>query len=363
MSSKIALDILPIILLFLCLFGAKITKPLSLINSNTYLSLATCKSYRGIFAIVVIFHHLAQRTETGVLFRLFTSMGSLAVAFFFFLSGYGLQKSYILKSEKYKKGFLLKRIPTVLIPYIIITAIYWLMYLFLDQFYSIKDIILRFITGNPIAANSWFIVTILVFYVVFWLLMHFCKNQYLMMILGGFIWFIIHTFFCRTMQYGSYWFISSHLLIIGMFWAIYEQNIISLFKKKYTTTLILSVEFFLLFFIINKTSLPVNNLSRILKISSPFLTNIFFVLSVLVFFLKIKIGNKVLDFLGEISLELYISHGLFIITLRSKYIYIDNELIWSLSTLAGTILLSYGLHILFQAILSFYKRTALKQKT
>ena len=100
MPSNIAIDILPILLLFLCIFGAKITKPLSSINSKDYLSLATCKSYRGLFAIVVILHHLAQRTETGILFRIFTSMGSLAVAFFFFLSGYGLQKSYIIKSEK-----------------------------------------------------------------------------------------------------------------------------------------------------------------------------------------------------------------------------------------------------------------------
>ena len=364
MSSKIALDLLPFILLFLCIFGAKTTKPLSSINSNDYLSLATCKSYRGLFAIVVIFHHLANLTETGVLFRLFSYMGPFAVAFFFFLSGYGLQKSYIIKSEKYKNGFLLKRIPTVLIPYIIITAIYWLMFYFSGHYYSIKDIILNLIiAGNPIAYYSWFIVNILVFYVVFWLLMNFCKNHYLMMILGGFIWFIIHTLFCKTMQYGSYWFISSQLLVIGMFWAVHEQKIISLFKKKYTTVIILSVEFFLLFFYINKTSLPVNNLFRILKISSPFLTNIFFVLSVLVFFLKIKIGNRVLDFLGEISLELYISHGLFIITLRNKYIYIDNELIWSISVLAGTILFSYGLHILFQTILGNYKRTILKQKS
>ncbi|WP_173468755.1 acyltransferase family protein [Fibrobacter succinogenes] len=123
MPSNIAIDILPILLLFLCIFGAKITKPLSSINSKDYLSLATCKSYRGLFAILVILLHLAQRTESGVLFRYFTFTGMLPVPFFFFLSGYGLQKSYIVKSDKYRNGFLLKRVPTVLIPYIIIRPI------------------------------------------------------------------------------------------------------------------------------------------------------------------------------------------------------------------------------------------------
>ena len=200
MLSNIAIDILPILLLFLCIFGAKITRPLSSINSNGYLSLSTSKSYRGLFAIVVIFHHLALRTTTGVLFQPFASMGSLAVAFFFFLSGYGLQKSYIIKSESYKKDFLLKRIPTVLIPYIIITAIYWLTHLFLGHFYSIKDIIHGLIVGYPIAENSWFIVNILIFYVVFWLLMLICKKHYFIMILGGIIWYILYFFFCLKMN-------------------------------------------------------------------------------------------------------------------------------------------------------------------
>ena len=362
MPSSIAIDILPILLFFLCIFGAKITKPLSSINSKDYLSLATCKSYRGLFAIVVILHHLAQRTETGILFRFFTSMGSLAVAFFFFLSGYGLQKSYITKSDKYRDGFLLKRVPTVFIPYIIITTIYWMTLLFLGQFYSLKDIIQRFIVGNPIADNSWFIVNILVFYVIFWLLMHICKKHYFMMILGGFIWYILHFIFCYKMKYGGFWYTSSQLLVIGMFWALYEQNIINLFKKKYIILTILSAGLFFIFSYLPSLISPNNKLNYILVNLSPYLTRIFFVISILAFFLKIQFGNRILNFLGENSLELYISHGLFIKVLRSKFIYIDNELIWCISVLAGTILFSYGLHILFQAILNVYKRTVLKPK-
>ena len=362
MPSNIAIDILPILLLFLCIFGAKITKPLSSINSKDYLSLATCKSYRGLFAIVVIFHHIAMRTESGVIFPLFIHMGSLAVAFFFFLSGYGLQKSYIIKSEYYKKEFLLKRIPTVLIPYIIITTIYWLWNLSLGQFYSLKDIIHRFIVGDPIAIYSWFIVNILCFYIVFWLLMHICKKHYLMMILGGLIWYILHTIFCIKMQYDSHWYITCHLLVFGMFWAIYEHQIINLFKKKNITIFISLVSFFIIHYILKRFIPTTNETTHILKSILPLLFTLSFVICTLAIFMKIQIGNKILNFLGEISLELYLSHALFKFSLRSKYIYISNELIWCISVLAGTILFSYGLHILFQAILKAYKRIILKQK-
>ena len=362
MPSSIAIDILPILLLLLCVFGAKITKPLSSINSNDYLSLATCKSYRGLFAIVIILHHIAMRTETGVIFPLFVHMGSFAVAFFFFLSGYGLQKSYIIKSETYRKDFLLKRIPTVLIPYIIVTAIYWLWSISLGHFYSIKDIIHSFIVGEPIAIYSWFIVNILCFYIVFWLLMHICKKHYLMMILGGLIWYILHTIFCIKMQYDSHWYITCHLLVFGMFWAIYEHKIINLVKKNYTAILISFVIFFTFHYILKRLIPTTNETIQILKAVLPLLFSLSFVICALAIFMKIQIGNKILNFLGEISLELYLSHALFKFSLRSKYIYIHNELIWSISVLAGTILFSYGLHILFQAILKAYKRTVLKSK-
>ena len=182
------------------------------------------------------------------------------------------------------------------------------------------------------------------------------------MILEGIIWYILYFFFCLKMKYGYWWYGSSQLLVIGMFWAIYEQKIINLFKKRYITMTLLSVVLFFLFYILKTFSLPANNLTCILKNFSPILARIFFVICTLALFMKFQIGNQVLNFLGEISLELYISHGLFIIVLRSKFNYINNELIWSISVLAGTILLSYGLHILFQAILKAYKRIVLEPK-
>lgn len=164
------------------------------------------------------------------------------------------------------------------------------------------------------------------------------------------------------MQYGANWYKSSLLLVFGMFWAIHEQNIITLFKNKYTQIILSSAIFFILLYIIKRLIPITNETTLILDVILPSLFGISFVICALAIFMKIQIGNKILNILGEISLELYLTHALFKFTLRSKYIYISNELIWCISVLAGTILFSYGLHILFQAILKAYKRTVLKPK-
>ena len=348
------IDLLFVLLLVLFFYRAELVKPLRLLNSGGYLSVNTGKYYRGFFAIVVVFHHLAQRTETGIAFRYFTSVGYLAVAFFFFLSGYGLQKSYITKYDRYRKGFILKRIPTILIPYIIITAIYWLMYFIGDKYYSLKDIGIAIVNGSPIVSHSWYIICILAFYVVFWLIMTTCRKHYFLMILCGTVWYFLYAVFCVKMGYGSWWYNASHLLIVGMFWATYEKPILELLYRTYQFFAPFTWFSFVVLFLFHGKIAAIVNLPYISLILT-LVTAILFVLSVIMFSLKVQIGNKILEFLGEISLEIYISQGLFMTTLRSGWIYINNELLWCILVLTGTIVFSHCLHKVFQYIFSKYK--------
>jgi hypothetical protein len=84
-TSGSLLNLFPFLLVALIVYKARIIKPIHNLNTENYLSIDTCQSYRGIFAIVVVFHHLAQRTECGGVFYFFTKVGYLAVAVFFFL--------------------------------------------------------------------------------------------------------------------------------------------------------------------------------------------------------------------------------------------------------------------------------------
>ena len=160
------LNLLFVVLLFVALFKIKLIMPLKNFNDE-FMSVKNCNSYKGFFALIVIMHHISQRISNGFLPPDFTRVGYLAVAVFLFLSGYGLQKQNISKPG-YSNGFLLKRIPSILIPYIIMTVIYWLIYALLGDVRSLGTIWHNFIAnGDPIVWFSWYVVCILYFYIAF----------------------------------------------------------------------------------------------------------------------------------------------------------------------------------------------------
>lgn len=89
---NIATDYIILILLFLSFFNLKIAGKNSFWNN--YLSYSESQSLRGIFALIVVLHHLATGIEihssVSLVYRIFLYAGPWAVMMFFFLSGYGV---------------------------------------------------------------------------------------------------------------------------------------------------------------------------------------------------------------------------------------------------------------------------------
>ncbi|MBR1431520.1 acyltransferase family protein [Ruminococcus sp.] len=248
-----ALDILPVALLIIILYGIRPVKPFSSFNSE-YFSKKTGNYLRGILSLVIIFHHLAQETAAGVLFHGFSRVGSLVVAMFFFISGFGLQKSS-MKSENYKKNYLTRRIVPILVPYAIATALFWAFNVLEGRIYSAVDVLKAIAVGEPIVSYSWYIISILVFYVVFLIIIHICGKKYSLIIFFTCIWIVIYTFLCKVLHYGSWWYYSIHLIVVGMLWATFEEQILNFIKAHYkiVTPIILSIFAVLVYLLINGT--------------------------------------------------------------------------------------------------------------
>jgi len=88
------------------------------------LSLDTSKAVKGFAALYIVFGHIAQalKGENDILY-FFTETGVLFVGMFFFLSGYGLYTNLKTK-ENYLKGFLKKRLITVLVPFYVCILVF-----------------------------------------------------------------------------------------------------------------------------------------------------------------------------------------------------------------------------------------------
>ena len=95
--------------LLLALWGCRPVRPLTALDRES-LSLERCLPLRGLMALVVLIHHLAQNTDSGALLRVYLNVGALPVSVFFFLSGYGLMRGAMTRSA-YGRGFILRHVP------------------------------------------------------------------------------------------------------------------------------------------------------------------------------------------------------------------------------------------------------------
>ena len=324
----------------LCLWGLKWTRGLN----EACLSREGTDALRGVLALGIVFVHIAQYCPGGWVFSQVEKLGYLLVAGFFFLSGYCLQKQY-LTQKNYRKAFLRKRMLGVLVPYLVITAVYWSYYNLLGAHYSLWDVLKLFAQGRPIVSFSWYIPGVLTFYLVFWGLMRLCKANYFAMVLGGVAWFAVYCILCLVLGFGQWWYISAFPVVLGMAWAVYGKAIENSLKKWYWVALVLVLAGFAVA-IIWEDSLSAGTVNTVLKVCTATL----FVVGMVLLLYKLRLGNPVLRSLGRISMEIYLMQGMALMVLRSRWIYVENDILYGALVLVLTVVFAAVVHIALKGI-------------
>jgi len=292
-----------------------------------------------------VLHHIAQHTTKGFLFCAFRDMGDLAVAVFFFISGYGLIKK-LASDEKYLDTFVLKRTKSIIIPYIIVCGLYWMASLFEENPYSIEQVLLSLINGNPIVSNSWYIIVSILFYAVYYISAKiFIKTNWKceLVLLSEFVFCVLWVVICRKAGYGGWWYVTNFAFIIGMGWSVYEKHIMAFLSEKshYIILTIVVVTLFFALLIANK-SLEKSLISMATSTS--------FAIAVVLISCIVQINSHIWQFLGSISMEIYLMHGLTMNAFRGNLVYISSELLYTCMVVFVTILIAIPLHMLFQMI-------------
>ena len=78
--------------------------------------------------------------------------------------------------------------------------------------------------------------------------------------------------------------------------------------------------------------------------------------------MKMQFGNSLINVCGKLSLELYLSHALFIFFLRSNMnifgytVYVSNNMLYLVAILAGTFVFSYAVHFISGILLKPFKK-------
>ena len=344
--------------------------------SDQFMSQKQCKAIQGMCAVLIIFHHMSQTLEYYKPTKCFVDVGILFVGVFFFCSGYGLIKS-LKEKEGYLNGFLKKRLITVLVPFWLISGIYLIysavigMYDGMSVTELAKEMLLG-ITGIKIAnGNEWYIIVITFLYVFFYFLFKYCKEAVAFVVLG--ILILAYCFAglyldhgeCIWWLQGEWWYNTVILFYVGLLFARFEEPILKGLKKGYYIILPVTIVAAVFAMRFSKDVLYERSywceyipmitrkqilMNRSMCFGTQTLAIILFILAVLMVMLKFRFGNPVLNFLGKISLELYLIHDLFIQFYHSEYCNLTKSIEYITAVVLSSIAAAFILWLLVSRI-------------
>lgn len=351
--SYITLLIYPIIAAIL-LFGFKKAKKGEF--NEEWNSFSQTKAIQGLMALCIVCHHTAQQTCVNWLpsgnivngLNVFSDTGFLFVGVFFFWSGYGLFKSFKNK-QKYLSGFISKRVVPVLVPYVIVCFLFTLERIFVFKEKMPLWFKITNFTGITIGYYfGWYIQAIVVFYLVFYFAFKYSRYDFdaiLYVFAGVLLWVVAgliidhNDYFMR----GQWWYNSTMLFPFGVLFAKNESKIIEFLKKRFKILVPSSIILFFLSFFFSRFMESIGGyygemmgfpfskkiLYRILTLTPQLLAAVMFTLILLLICMKAKFHNKVLDFLGSHTLEIYLTHAFFLEFFAISYNYKRDSIFYA----------------------------------
>ncbi len=299
-------------------------------------SLRQTKAIQGFAAICIMLHHIGQKTCASWLdsrliipgLELFVPIGYYLVGIFLFYSGYGLYKSYCQKAN-YLDGFLKKHlVPMFFVSYAVI-LLFLLFRIIMGEKLTVPQFIFYLTQLKLCNVNGWFMIALPLFYLFFYLAFRYCKKErvafcvVIILVLG---YTLVGTILDHNdwLLCGEWWYNSVHFFPIGLLFAKFEKPVVKHVKRHYKLYLVLSLVLILPLFWFTEFTQAVFSyygenfyakdkvLRRWVCLLSQMAASFVFVFFVMAAGLKIRIGNRLLDFMGSITLEFYLIHGLFV---------------------------------------------------
>ena len=298
------------------------------------LSLDKSKAIQGFAAVAIIVHHLAQELaqDAGAI-GFFTELGVLFVGIFFFFSGYGLYTSLKTK-ENYLKGFLKKRLVTILVPFYMCILVFTAAACICGTRFTPLQLLGVLSGWSLINQHMWYIVEIAILYIAFFLIYRLIKNRtaatvvmsifVIAMMAGSLMLAHGKDMSASGWFQGEWWYNSSFLFVIGIIVSKHLEGLRRIARKAYVILLLGLAALLVLLgpqtvYMLRRYSywseIPGEDPRyldkiRCLSVQLPWI--ICFVLFLLLIMMRVRFGNTVLKFLGSISLELYLIHNLFL---------------------------------------------------
>lgn len=340
------------------------------------LSLPVSKGLLGFCSLGIMLHHMSQtiyfaNEDPGVLMFM-VDVGVCFVGVFFFFSGYGLYTSLRDKPD-YLKGFFKKRLPAIIVPFYMCNFVF-IAGAAISGYRFKKGELLPYLTGWTLMnTQMWYVIEVFFLYLLFYLTFRLIKKDgaaclvygilILAMITGSlFLGHDTKTVSGGAWFRGEWWYNATLLIWVGMLFAKFEKPILTFCRKYYSFLLIIFA--ILTCFFYKKTMSALQTTGywyeweghpgytekfQTLAVQLPFI--FCFVMFVVLLTQKLQFKNKILSFAGEISLELYLVHNVFIM-----YLPVKNRFFFILAVYAAGIVTAVILHAIDRKIFGLFRK-------
>lgn len=346
------LDILLFLFIVSILIGCKYSLPKK--QFDDYLSIESTNALRGMLAIEIVLYHMAQKGVGGVFFTQLNHFGYLPVPIFFFLSGYGLMYQYKKKGRVYLKNIWISRIGYLSLIYFLVTILYSVFKYAIGREITWLGFFNNLILINPSPIGLWYLIVQIVLYMFFYFafILDTKKTTKISLVFLFILLFSILLYFIKS---EIFWYQSNFAFAVGLLWSEYKERIDGIIKKHFLASILLvsmvlfgsvSLLYFARYFNFNITFLDI-----ILKNIIGIFATVFVVICMKV----IKPNAKYWKFIGSISLEVYLIHPLVWVLLRNDHIYIQDDTLWTILTLAISICFAMIMNLFNKHILKFLR--------
>ena len=326
-----------VVLLALIIFpGMKIKKETKVLSKQETVAA------KGILCLLVYLNHFSGWfLDLDLILYVFVHCGSFAVSTFFFLSAYGMSKSSKVENQTMRDLGL--RVLKLCVPFWISDIIYLFFYFVADIQLNVavnaQNILLSVINMAEIVQNSWFVSTIIFLYVINFISKKSRKADHILLM---FVLLVIASFFVPRIWLTFFAF------PIGFVISKKEKLFLTISGYKYICAVGLNIVFMALAIVIKYLS-DYGLISEEFMYVSDVLSGIFFALIIYLLLIKIHIGNRILNFLGEISYEIYLVHGLGIFV-ANKIFGINEPFGFFVVSLVFTVIVSWLLNVMCKKI-------------
>lgn len=292
----------------------------------------TSIALKGVLSLLIVAHHLSYHVDSWF-FSLFHSWGASIVSLFFFIAGYGLMVSFMKNPSYLQNGFFRKRMWKVIKPFLGLTVLFVLLRSWDEHTISTSIFYDLLVRGIPPLPNSWFVFTIVLLYCFFYALFRLLSISIHLKIAILFLLSFLYILFVKEIGYDRNWWVAALAFPTGVLYA-YKEKIIVAYSRLTIYKLMFFPSVCLILGAIMYSHIEI--LLIIAYVLIPLLT-----INLLSY---VHWGQRRFIFLGSISYEIYLFHGMFIYLLRRNTLHVESDALYILLVYVSTIVSSYVLY-------------------